>query len=935
MESLPEEVEPPSSPGNNEPRSRRVGVILPLSLSYESTTPSSSPPIPSRSPLRPSARPVAVVESSPDMPLPMLSGRSFGSFSTLVDSLSGAPFVVDPPKSISPVPSRTPSPDKPLPVPPNVLVDALCIEEPLETPASTKTTFSKSSSGISKRTHALHELLSSERAYASDLALIRDVHIPLALGQQAPFPMTPPQSSSSSGRTLSTASDSSTASSLGVPMSREDTRIIFSNIADLALFSDTFSERLEEALGSVLEGGQGEDHVGAVFIEMIPLMEPPYKAYITHHPVAVEHLNKLPQTAALTAYLAYTRTLAASLTHAWDLPSLLIKPVQRLLKYSLLLNAIIDDTPDSHGDKENLRKAKVMMEVVSHAVNEGQRRREVVKEVLSIGKPNDVLKKKGLSLATVGLGKIKGSKAAISKTENEEAEQVEQMERQLRDSSAFVTNFAKDTLDWAKAIQVLTIGLRDWALSFGRVIGLSPESNSEAFDAFKLVVDPQLMELCADLQGLIQEQLLPQLRSLVDSSNTPICLLDAMHALEPHHHALLNHNISKGRPSPALLDASRSYVALRSQLHEELPRYISLLRRGISFSIQQVSKWQAQFWKDVRERWSELWDALRVEGEMNAGSEETERVWKHRWAEVERDMLALNIVHPEKIQLKARATTTPTTIRTLAVTSMFSALEPASASTSASFMDSSSASRGRSSTASSSRRKLGRQPSQESIRSAKSGKSSTNGGRGILEDILPPSSRVPPAQHAPRRQSMPVPLRKASSQSVFVQSPVQDPSLTDDRGRSDRKSSLKSNFLDTMDNLRPSISRRSSSRNSTSQKTRPPVSPHSASFSSSSYAPVPPPVRLTVSSKWLHAPALYSCRVIHACDPPEGVSYYGLPFFQLFLGDVFAILKEAGHPSRHQDLPLYVDDGDDCLLLARDERGDLGWVLASFLYPVD
>ena len=35
---------------------------------------------------------------------------------------------------------------------------------------------------MTKRQHALHELLSSERAYASDLALIRAIHIPLALG---------------------------------------------------------------------------------------------------------------------------------------------------------------------------------------------------------------------------------------------------------------------------------------------------------------------------------------------------------------------------------------------------------------------------------------------------------------------------------------------------------------------------------------------------------------------------------------------------------------------------------------------------------------------------------------------------------------------------------------------------------------------------------
>ena len=38
---------------------------------------------------------------------------------------------------------------------------------------------------MTKRHHALQELLSSERAYASDLALICDVHIPLALGKSS------------------------------------------------------------------------------------------------------------------------------------------------------------------------------------------------------------------------------------------------------------------------------------------------------------------------------------------------------------------------------------------------------------------------------------------------------------------------------------------------------------------------------------------------------------------------------------------------------------------------------------------------------------------------------------------------------------------------------------------------------------------------------
>lgn len=52
-------------------------------------------------------------------------------------------------------------------------------------------------------------------------------------------------------------------------MTREDTKIIFGNVAELAVFSDTLSDRLEEALASVLEGGQGEDFVGKLFLEVV------------------------------------------------------------------------------------------------------------------------------------------------------------------------------------------------------------------------------------------------------------------------------------------------------------------------------------------------------------------------------------------------------------------------------------------------------------------------------------------------------------------------------------------------------------------------------------------------------------------------------------------------------------------------------------------
>jgi len=52
-------------------------------------------------------------------------------------------------------------------------------------------------------------------------------------------------------------------------MSRDDARIIFINVPELVEFADDFVTHLEIALGNVLANGEGEDRVGALFIEMV------------------------------------------------------------------------------------------------------------------------------------------------------------------------------------------------------------------------------------------------------------------------------------------------------------------------------------------------------------------------------------------------------------------------------------------------------------------------------------------------------------------------------------------------------------------------------------------------------------------------------------------------------------------------------------------
>lgn len=56
-------------------------------------------------------------------------------------------------------------------------------------------------------------------------------------------------------------------------MTTEDAKMIFNNISELALFSDMFCDSLQEALGAVVEGGTGEDSVGALFRQTVCLWD--------------------------------------------------------------------------------------------------------------------------------------------------------------------------------------------------------------------------------------------------------------------------------------------------------------------------------------------------------------------------------------------------------------------------------------------------------------------------------------------------------------------------------------------------------------------------------------------------------------------------------------------------------------------------------------
>ena len=59
------------------------------------------------------------------------------------------------------------------------------------------------------------------------------------------------------------------------------------------------------------------------------------------------------------------------------LQSLLIKPVQRVLKYPLLLQQLVRNTGDNHPDYADLHTAHTAMSKVAQDINEIKRRKDL------------------------------------------------------------------------------------------------------------------------------------------------------------------------------------------------------------------------------------------------------------------------------------------------------------------------------------------------------------------------------------------------------------------------------------------------------------------------------------------------------------------------------------------------------------------------------
>ena len=344
---------------------------------------------------------------------------------------------------------------------------------------------------LKKRQHIIKELVDTEHTFGHDMMVIEDIY-------------------------KSTSSDI---------LDTDDIKVLFGNSEQVADFSDHFLHDLKKAARSIYiipkaqrwtsqrnrenqpsepeppvddqlaeYAGMSElekdrsTSVGHVFVRYVQQMEKVYTDYLKNHDAANKKLQTLQRLPNVGIWLGECRNYASDLTTAWDLDSLLVKPVQRILKYPLLLSDLLESTPNDHPDRVAIANALEEVTNVSHRINESKKRADLVGQAVG--------RKRNQSDVRAGLSKAFGRRTEkfrqqVGLSDLFEDKTYDALAQKLGDGYFQLQVVMRDVESYSSDVQLWVTQFSEYTDAIGETMGMSPSSYPELeskWHRFKLTV---------------------------------------------------------------------------------------------------------------------------------------------------------------------------------------------------------------------------------------------------------------------------------------------------------------------------------------------------------------------------------------------------------------------------------------------------------------
>uniref|UniRef100_A0A6J0UHK1 Dynamin-binding protein n=1 Tax=Pogona vitticeps TaxID=103695 RepID=A0A6J0UHK1_9SAUR len=450
-----------------------------------------------------------------------------------------------------------------------------------ESVATAATTPNPEQRMLEKRAKVIEELLQTERDYIRDLEMcVQKVLVPL---QEAQVRMVP----------------------------NVDFEGLFGNIHGVIAFSKQLLSTLETA-----------DAVGPTFLTLQAELEAVYKMYCQNHDEAIALLEAYEKDERVQKLLLESLEVLRILYSEWgctnyiDLGSFLIKPVQRVMRYPLLLMELLSATPESHPDRAPLATALLAVKEINGNINECKRRKDLVLKYRKTDDDSLIEKISKLNFHSI----IKKSNRVSSHLKHLTGfapqlkdEAFEETEKNFRMQERLIKSFIRDLSLYLQHVRESACVKVTAALSMWDLCMEKGSAELEQFQKVHRLISDQLF---SDFKERTERLVISPLNQLLNMFAGPHKLVQKRFdkLLDFHTCTERAERLKDKRTLEELQSARNTYEALNMQLLDELPKFQCCAKQLFTSCLRGYAKAHCDFVRLALQELKPLLSLLKVVG---------------------------------------------------------------------------------------------------------------------------------------------------------------------------------------------------------------------------------------------------------------------------------------------------------------------------------
>ncbi|CAO3646600.1 unnamed protein product [Cunninghamella echinulata] len=439
-----------------------------------------------------------------------------------------------------------------------------------------------------KKSKVINELLETEKIYCNDMIVLKEVYYDQA--------------------NLLLLQNEDRHHHQQQPFSSSDIKIIFSNLLAIIEFETTFVDLLKDAI-SLQQDKNGQFlSIGMVFRKMMQQIDLVYCDYCKRHEDAVCRLQELDAKPNVQQFLKTCSEQLQGRTQSWDIGSMLIKPVQRVLKYPLLLKELLSVTSEDDPDYEHLCIAHKEIQDVADHINEIKRRKDIVEKIVGDKKKTEINVVHGINKRITRnahrIRQVTGFAAEATQDTlfdnlyQQFEEQQEVIHQLTRDIQAWVRQ-VKDHFD---NLSVFANGLEEVYSAFGGVRVLSMERIKE----FTKMATTFSMVMSRELDINIRGHIYSQIDDFLTVFENPTQVIHKRAQKLLDYDRVRSIKERGETPDKSLQESADMYVSINAQLVEELPQFFKLTQQYFDIIVGKLSAVQSRFYQQCYREWEKL-----------------------------------------------------------------------------------------------------------------------------------------------------------------------------------------------------------------------------------------------------------------------------------------------------------------------------------------